>query len=138
MPLSLVSAVVLRDDNGRVLLVKENYGNRRWALPGGVVEPDESPADAAMREALEETGFRVALDYVIGVYYVRTDRPGLRLMFAGHVAEGEPAVPETGEIADLHWFPPDDLPTEIWPSARVAIGDATASVRGRFRDVTPD
>jgi tRNA(adenine34) deaminase len=34
----------------------------RWFVPGGAIEPGESPRDSAVREALEETGYCVALD----------------------------------------------------------------------------
>jgi ADP-ribose pyrophosphatase YjhB (NUDIX family) len=51
------AAVVLRDAEGRVLLVEPNY-RAGWALPGGTVESDEgeSPRQAARRETLEEIG----------------------------------------------------------------------------------
>ena len=66
------AAVLLRDGEGRVLLVEPNhrYG---WALPGGTVESDlgETPRQAARRETLEET------------------RPGGR---AGGAARGRPGA----------------------------------------------
>ena len=49
------AAVVRRDDE--MLLVRERTAQgERWALPGGVVEPDELAHDAVVRELLEETG----------------------------------------------------------------------------------
>ncbi len=50
------NCIVERD--GGVLLVRLNYGPRdgRWALPGGLVEGDETPEHAAIRETREETG----------------------------------------------------------------------------------
>jgi 8-oxo-dGTP pyrophosphatase MutT (NUDIX family) len=57
--------VLLLDDAGRVLLI-ESYvdvgtSSTHWITPGGGAEPGESPADAAARELLEETGVRVEL-----------------------------------------------------------------------------
>ena len=49
------SAVLLRDRDGRILLVEPTYKDY-WELPGGVVEADESPYDAAVRELAEELG----------------------------------------------------------------------------------
>ena len=52
---------VLLDEQDRVLLlwrhwlVPDRWG---WELPGGLVDDDEEPADAAMRELEEETGYR--------------------------------------------------------------------------------
>ncbi|MFV2083087.1 NUDIX domain-containing protein [Micromonospora sp. LOL_021] len=52
------SAVLLRDRDGRILLVEPTYKDY-WELPGGVVEADESPYDAAVRELAEELGLAV-------------------------------------------------------------------------------
>ena len=60
-----VSALVWRD--GRLLLVKRS-DNGHWGLPGGFVEPGESVAEAAVREVAEETGYRVELGALVGVY----------------------------------------------------------------------
>ena len=76
---------VVTDDAGRVLLALWNEGARRqWTLPGGGVELHERAEEGVVREVLEETGFHVELDGLLGVdSYVfpaerrtlRTDRP---------------------------------------------------------------
>ena len=60
-------SVAIRDAAGRVLLARHVEGNR-WLLPGGGVEPGETPADAAVREAWEETGLIVRLTRLVGVF----------------------------------------------------------------------
>jgi 8-oxo-dGTP diphosphatase len=132
---TLASAVVILDERGRVLLVKENYDRRRWRLPGGVVEPGETPAEAAIREAAEETSLTVELDRLIALYYLRTRRRGLRFIFAGRIVGGKPRVRAGAEIAEVAWFPTDDLPDHTTPSAPFAIGDAVAGANGLFRDI---
>jgi 8-oxo-dGTP pyrophosphatase MutT (NUDIX family) len=82
---TLASGVVLLDERSRVLLIKENYDRRRWGLPGGAVELGETPAEAAIREVAEETGLTVGLDGLIALYYLRTQRRGLRFIFAGSI-----------------------------------------------------
>jgi 8-oxo-dGTP diphosphatase len=52
------------DEQGRVLLVHQTYAGSKWALPGGVVEENESPWDAAVREAKEETGLDVEIEII--------------------------------------------------------------------------
>lgn len=58
-----ISGVVLRNDNGNFLLVQEAkpsaYG--LWNLPAGHVDPGETPRDAAVREAREETDYIVRI-----------------------------------------------------------------------------
>jgi ADP-ribose pyrophosphatase YjhB (NUDIX family) len=53
------SAVVF-DDEDRILLVHHNKIGL-WLYPGGHVDPNESPAEAAVREVLEETGVHAAV-----------------------------------------------------------------------------
>ena len=60
-------AVALRDADGRVLLARHSEGGV-WLLPGGGIEPGETPADAAVREMFEETGLLVRLTGLIGVF----------------------------------------------------------------------
>jgi ADP-ribose pyrophosphatase YjhB (NUDIX family) len=47
--------VVLTSPDGKILLVKPNY-KKTWQMPGGGVEPSESPEEAVVREVAEETG----------------------------------------------------------------------------------
>ncbi|MGH3357414.1 MAG: NUDIX hydrolase [Nocardioidaceae bacterium] len=56
----VISQGLLRDRRGRILLCELTY-KREWDLPGGVVEPDESPADGLRREIREELGIEVAI-----------------------------------------------------------------------------
>jgi ADP-ribose pyrophosphatase YjhB (NUDIX family) len=132
---TLAAAVVVRDSSGRVLLVREAYRRRRWGLPGGRLEPGESPHAAAVRETHEETGAAVELEALIAVYSLRTSRHGLRFVFAARIVAGEPAVPPGGEIGDLGWFAPDALPAPMTRTAPAAVADAAAGARGAFRDI---
>jgi 8-oxo-dGTP diphosphatase len=54
----MASGVLFTDRAGRVLLVEPTYKDY-WEIPGGCVEPDESPHAAAAREVQEELGLRV-------------------------------------------------------------------------------
>ena len=52
---------------GKVLLVKrEDFPV--WCLPGGLIEDKESVAEAAVREAREETGLEIELLHLVGLY----------------------------------------------------------------------
>ena len=68
-PNSLVPAVtvaVARDDGAVLLIRRTDNGN--WALPGGAIELRESVAEAAIRETLEETGVKVEVTGLAGIY----------------------------------------------------------------------
>jgi ADP-ribose pyrophosphatase YjhB (NUDIX family) len=59
---------IIRDDSGRVLLVRRanEPGRGLWSLPGGRVEPDETEKAAVAREVLEETGLVVSVEALAG------------------------------------------------------------------------
>jgi 8-oxo-dGTP pyrophosphatase MutT (NUDIX family) len=60
-------SVHLFDERGRLLLVRLREGGE-WSTPGGLVEPDESPANAAVREVWEETGLLIRAERILGAY----------------------------------------------------------------------
>ena len=62
--------VVIRFPDGKFVLVKRRYPPFKgfWAIPGGFVEYGETVEEAAVREALEETGLRVRPVRLLGVY----------------------------------------------------------------------
>jgi hypothetical protein len=107
----LVAAVVLRDDGGRVLLVRKR-GTVRYMLPGGKIEAGETPAEAALRELHEEVGAVLDPDVLVllGEWTApAANEPGHTVR--GHVFE-HPWVAGLGaraEIDDLIWLHPDDM-----------------------------
>lgn len=71
------AAALLRDTEGRVLLVEPNYRDG-WALPGGTVESDdgETPRQGAHRETLEEIGLDLEIGRLLAIDWVpATTRP---------------------------------------------------------------
>lgn len=66
--------VLLRDEQGRVLLVKPTY-KPGWDLPGGMAEANEAPDDAARRELKEELGLDVTLHGLLVVDWVPPHGP---------------------------------------------------------------
>ncbi|MET7747840.1 NUDIX hydrolase [Micromonospora sp. NPDC005367] len=81
------AGVILRDQAGRVLLVHPAYKDV-WEVPGGTVEPDESPADACTREIREELGLSIPAGALLCVDWVPASPPwdgGLMFLFDGGV-----------------------------------------------------
>ncbi|WP_445520481.1 NUDIX hydrolase [Streptomyces sp. NEAU-174] len=98
-----VAAAVITHE-GRVLLIRRRVTEGRlvWQFPAGVVEPGESPADAAAREALEETGLTVMAAQHLGER-VHPDT-GRRISYtACSVVSGEACVASAREVAEVAW-----------------------------------
>lgn len=55
------AALILENSTQQALIVKANY-KPYWTFPGGVIDPGETPKEAAIRETLEEVGIRVDID----------------------------------------------------------------------------
>lgn len=128
-----VSAVVRPHRGADEILLMQRSDNGCWGLPGGYVEPGESVVDATAREVLEETGVRVEVGALIGVYsdparqvieYDGGDRvQAVNLCFEGlAVGQGEPTTPE--ETLATGTFPADALPEPRVPIHDVRIADA--------------
>lgn len=60
---------VITNSEGKVLLLKQTYGDKRWGLPGGGVEPGETIHQAITRECKEEMGVEVLVNAFTGLYY---------------------------------------------------------------------
>lgn len=84
-------ASVVADGEGRFLMVEESVnGAVRYNQPAGHLEPGESLPDAAVRECLEETGWRIELEHLIGVHQWYSPHHGdhiVRFSFAGRALE---------------------------------------------------
>ncbi len=59
---------IITDEQGRVLLVRHNYGKRSWIFPGGGLKGGEAADVALIREMSEETGLEVEIVRLVGVY----------------------------------------------------------------------
>jgi ADP-ribose pyrophosphatase YjhB (NUDIX family) len=108
-------SVLTFDDAGRVLLVRHAEGND-WTTPGGMIEPYELPADAAVREIWEETGLYVELTRLIGVFggpaCTSTYANGDKLAWVSSVFAARPLRgklrPDGEETLEVHYFTADE------------------------------
>jgi ADP-ribose pyrophosphatase YjhB (NUDIX family) len=105
------AGVIFTDKQARILMVHTTYKDY-WDIPGGYVEPGESPHQAASREVGEELGLSVTVGELLAVDWAPSDSEGDKLLFlfAG------PALPEDvefrftdGEIDEARYIDVDDL-----------------------------
>lgn len=68
------------DDIGRVLLVKPNYKDG-WDIPGGYVEPGETPSESCRREVKEELGLDVDVRRLLVVDWAPSAAEGDKVLF---------------------------------------------------------
>lgn len=115
-PAMAAEAVVLNAD-GHILLIRRT-DNRTWALPAGLVEAGQSPAEAAVKELWEEAGIRGTASRLLGIFDGRRwDAPVrvhmLRLVFLVECPDLAPVPGIETEAAE--YFAPERIPAELHP-----------------------
>jgi 8-oxo-dGTP pyrophosphatase MutT (NUDIX family) len=112
--LSSAAGVVLDPDDNVLLGRRGDTGG--WALPGGIIDPAEQPADAAIREIFEETGVLAVPERLVAVSvsppmtYPNRDRVQyLELTFRCRPVGGHARVNDTESI-EVGWHPLGALP----------------------------
>ena len=135
----IIAQALVRDASGRVMVCELTY-KRYWDLPGGVVDPHESPAQALCRELAEELGVEARIrclrvtswlppwrgwdDAMLFVFEVSLDR------------EASDFVLQRKEIAGIHFIADDEFDAHLAPyTARVlrqANRAAAAGVAGVY------
>lgn len=114
-----VAGVVVRGD-GRVLVVRR-ADNGAWEPPGGVLERAETLEDGVRREVYEETGVKVRVGRLTGVY---------KNMARGVVALVFRCAPEDGhaqpsdEATAVEWLTPEEAASAMAEVYAVRIADA--------------
>lgn len=128
MSTSGAQVVIFSADQRQVLLIKrEDF--RIWTVPGGRVEAGESPEAAGQREVLEETGYTVAIDRLVGEYWRPQMADGGARVYAyvGHITGGD-STQHGWESLAVEWFDVDQLPARMVGFAREVLNDARANL----------
>ena len=131
---SVGAVAIVRDDDGRVLLVRQTYhrGGVRWSPPGGWLTRGENPRQAAVREAFEETGLRVMAGRLIEVDGGPYGE--VSLVFECRIVgdNGFQPGPETDRIG---YFSPDRLPSMTAEMRRLL--ERTIAIQEHWRPACP-
>jgi len=109
----LPTADVVIEVGDRIVLVRRKNPPPGWAIPGGFVETGETVENAAVREALEETGLRVTLTALLGVYSDPARDPRHHTISTVYVGRAEGAPTGGDDAAEARLFGEGDLPSPI-------------------------
>jgi 8-oxo-dGTP diphosphatase len=119
--LLVVAGLVVRD--GRVLITQRRADQAlplQWELPGGKVEPGESPVAALARELAEEIGVTVEVGRIWDVLF--HPYPTFDLVMLVYACSNVVGEPRAIEVADVAWVAPGDLAAwDILPADRPLI-----------------
>lgn len=100
-------AALIRDDNGRILVVHRTYSaDEPWALPGGWLEGRDSIAGTLERELLEETGLRVKVGPVLAA-----ERTGFAVvvLMQAELIDSASSFRPSAEVSEIAWAAPDEV-----------------------------
>ena len=113
-----VVAAIIHDTNGRIFATQRGYGEFKdyWELPGGKMEPGETPEEALRREIWEELETRIAVERLVQT--VEYDYPDFHLTmhrFWCHIESGHLLLKEheaarwlsLSDIESVDWLPAD-------------------------------
>lgn len=115
--------IIATDDQSRILLVKHTYLNGWW-LPGGGVDKAETTHKAAVRELKEEAGLIArGTPKLVSIHSNERFFPGdhVAIFHIDRFDVGERT--SHGEIAEIGWFHPNDLPADTTKATRARIDE---------------
>jgi ADP-ribose pyrophosphatase len=128
-----VGARVMVVDGDRVLLIRHTYVPG-WQFPGGGVSPGETVEEAAARETLEETGYRIVGPMeLFGIYHNTspvTNRDHVAFYVARRFEQAFDRKPDH-EIAEVGWFDRHALPDAVTPATSQRIDEYFDGVEKR-------
>ena len=114
MTVKLIAHTLIEKD-GKYLLIKRSKIKRGlpnvypsyWDIPGGSVEENELPREAALREAMEEVNQKIQIDKIIhedSQFDARKDTVFTRLVYTGRITEQRDIILDPEEHTDFKWI----------------------------------
>ncbi len=118
-----VSVAIIKDDKNRLLITQRAQDiphGGLWEVPGGKVEPEETPHEALLREVHEEVGLQVSNVKFLGeIHHTYSEKNVCLHVFQVLAYEGE-AKCHDGQL-DLRWVAQTELKNFQFPEANHAI-----------------
>ncbi|MDX3066042.1 MULTISPECIES: NUDIX domain-containing protein [Streptomyces] len=127
------AAAVVRDAQGRILIVKPGYKDG-WNLPGGGVDEGETPSQAAGRELREEVGVDQVIGRLLVSAYIQSEAGAhIYWVFDGGVISEEQKAGirlQESELVDYRFSGAEEIgPEEIPPAVRAVWDQALRALR---------
>jgi 8-oxo-dGTP pyrophosphatase MutT (NUDIX family) len=128
------AAACIRDDQGRVLVLRRQGEQELWSVPGGSMDPGERLDEAVVREVREETGLEVVPVALIGVYsgpeyafvYPNGDLVQPVTTFFECRIVGGTLAPDMEEIVEARWVGAGDRLPPLLKCCEAKVRDAFA------------
>lgn len=117
---SVSVAGVVIDDQDRVLVIRR-ADNGHWEPPGGVLELDETFEEGVVREVAEETGMRVTVQELSGVY--KNTVLGVVALVFRCTPSNDP-LRTSDETTDVRWMTRDEAAAAMDPAFAIRVADA--------------
>lgn len=116
-----VMVFVVNEQNEVLLLRRRNtwFGNNEFAPPGGLVDTEETPEEAAIRECFEETNLSIEnLSLISTTETHENPRVFQNHYFSTKTYSGDVINNEPSRHSELGWYPLDSLPENTMPHVR--------------------
>lgn len=114
------SHAVILNEQGQVLLLKANYADHAWGLPGGGLDMGETIHQALVRECQEELGCTVEIEYLSGIYFHHAVTSHA-FIFKCHL-HSDQHIQLSDEHETFAWFDVEDLQ----PVQKIRVQDCLA------------
>ena len=135
--LNYAGCIIFNDK--RQILLQKRRDSQLWGGLGGAIELNESAEEAAIREVFEESGLRVEIDSLLGIYtkyfaqYPNGDKAqSICHVFYAHIIGGE-LILENEESMELRFFDLNHLPKIFCKQHEDIIFDAIKGKKGVYR-----
>ena len=120
----VATAVIVEGPEGLLLVQRKNDPYQGlWTLPAGFVDADEDPRNAAIRECIEETGLRVAIDSLFDIYYGKDHPRGADFVLFYHATLLGGELVAGDDAANAAWFNRGQLPPLAFPSTNYILSN---------------
>jgi 8-oxo-dGTP diphosphatase len=126
-------ASLIFNDEGFLLLLKRKgrHEGGTWSVPGGHMDFGETPEEASIREAKEESDVTIGNVRFLGFtndVFEHTGRHYITLWMRAEWTDGEPRIAAPDEVEEIGWYPLDALPGPLFlPLKHLLEGTLTRS-----------